>query len=108
MIGVEDQGTVCGIESDLKVLGGSKDKFEQLISSLVFEHLGAAVTPYLRLRLEDVDSRTVCVVDVERFAEPVFTKGEKGREFYVRVGNTTRAPDVEETLRYVETRGSGA
>jgi predicted HTH transcriptional regulator len=108
VIGVEDQGTVCGIEPDLNLLGGSKDKFEQLISSLVFEHIGAAVTPYLRLRLEDVEGHTVCVVDLERFAEPVFTKTEKGREFYVRVGNTTRALDTEETLRYIESRGSGA
>jgi hypothetical protein len=38
----------------------------------------------------------------------VFTKTEKGREFYVRVGNTTRALDTEETLRYIEARGSGA
>jgi Protein of unknown function DUF262 len=75
--------------------------------TLVFEHLGAAVTPYVHLRLEDVEGHQVCVVDVERFAEPVFTKDEKGREFHVRVGNTTRMLDAEETLRYIESRGSG-
>jgi hypothetical protein len=66
-------------------------------SSLVFEHLGAAVTPYIRLRLEDVATRTVCVVDVERFAEAVF-ENQESREFYVRVGTTTRALEAEETL----------
>ncbi len=98
---------MCGIEPDLKFVGGSKDKFEQLIASLVFEHIGAAVIPYLKIRFEDMANRTVCVVDIERFAEPVFTKGDKGRDFYVRVGNTTRSLDAEDALRYIESRGSG-
>lgn len=108
VIGVEDQGTVCGIQADLRLLGGSSDKFAQLVSSLIFEYLGAGVTPNVRLRFETVADRAVCVVDVERSAEPVFAKTEKGREFYVRVGNTTRALDAEETLRYIESRGFGA
>jgi predicted HTH transcriptional regulator len=108
VIGVEDQGTVCGIGPDLSLLAGSRDRFEQLLSSLTFEHLGAGATPYVKQRFEDVDGRTVCVVDVDRSNEPVFTKGEKGREFFVRVGNTTRALDAEETLKYLESRGSGA
>ncbi|HXH24978.1 MAG TPA: DUF262 domain-containing protein [Vicinamibacterales bacterium] len=108
VIGVEDRGSICGIEPDLRLLGGSRDKFGQLVSSLVFEHLGAGVTPCVRQRFEEVDGRTVCVVDVDRSSEPVFVKGERGREFYVRVGNTTRALDTEETLRYLESRGSGA
>ena len=108
VVGVEDQGTVCGIAPDLGLLAGSKDRFAQLLSSLVFEHLGAGATPYMKQRFEDVDGRTVCVVDVDRSNEPVFTKGDKGREFFVRVGNTTRALDAEETLKYLESRGSGA
>jgi len=108
VVGVEDQGSVCGIAPDLSLLGDSRDRFAQLLSSLVFEHLGAGVTPCVRQRFEEADGRTVCVVDVDRCSEPVFTKGEKGREFHVRVGNTTRALDTEETLRYLESRGSGA
>jgi hypothetical protein len=34
---------------------------------------------------------------------PVFLKTEKGKQFFIRVGNTTRALDHEETLRYTET-----
>src|SRR5690606_15097463 len=78
VIGVEDQGSVCGIGPDLNLVGGSKDRFAQLVSSLVFEHLGAGVAPCVRQRFEDVDGQVVCVVDVDRCNEPVFTKGEKG------------------------------
>lgn len=108
VIGVEDRGAVCGIDADLRLVGDSEDRFGQLVSSLFFDHLGAGATPYIRQRFENVDGRTVCVIDVGRSTEPVFAKTEKGREFYVRVGNTTRALDPEETLRYMESRGSGA
>ncbi len=107
VIGVEDQGAVCGIEADLHVVGDSSDRFAQLLNSLFFEYLGAAATPYIRQRFESVDGRVVCVIDVGRSTEPVFAKTDKGREFYVRVGNTTRGLDAEETLRYTESRGSG-
>ena len=92
VIGVEDQGAVCGIEADLHIVGDSSDRFAQLLNSLFFEYLGAAATPYIRQRFENVDGRVVCVIDVGRSTEPVFAKTEKGREFYVRVGNTNTWP----------------
>lgn len=81
VIGVEDQGAVCGIEADLHIVGDSSDRLAQLLNSLFFEYLGAAATPYIRLRFESVDGRVVCVIDVGRSTEPVFAKTEKGREF---------------------------
>ena len=35
LIGVEDSGAIFGLERDLSLLGGSEDKFLQLIGSLV-------------------------------------------------------------------------
>ena len=46
--------------------------------------------------------KTACVVDVEQSPEPVFIKSDKGKAFYIRVGNTSRALDHEEMLKYVE------
>ena len=108
VIGVEDPGTVCGIEADLHLLGNSRDKFEQLVSSLVVEHLGGGILPYCRFRFEEVEGKTVYVVDVDPSAEPVFTKTGKGRVFHVRVSNTTRLLVIAEALRYIESRGTGA
>jgi hypothetical protein len=108
LIGVEDQGDVCGVNLDLQLVGNSEDGFAQLVNTLMFQQLGAGAVPYIRQRIEAVDGHKVCVPDVDRSAEPVFTKSDKGREFFVRVGNTTRALDPEETLRYIESRGAGA
>ncbi len=108
VIGVEDLGTVCGIDADLHLVGNSRDKFEQLVSSLVVQYLGVGIVPYCRFRFEEVEGRTVYVVDVEPSAEPVFAKSEKGSVFHVRISNTTRALDTAEALRYIESRGMGA
>jgi predicted HTH transcriptional regulator len=94
---------MMGLEHDLKLLNGSRDKFEQLLTHLVTDAIGAAIAPLYRLRFEAVDGQEVCIVDVERASEPVFLKTDKGKQFFVRVGNTSRALDHEEMLRYIET-----
>ena len=42
------------------------------------------------------------MVDVDKSSEPAFMSSPKGREFYVRIENTTRSLDPEETLGYIE------
>lgn len=102
VIGVEDDGSIFGLDKDLKFLDNSLDRFGQLIASLITDYLGASVAPYYKIRFQEIQSNQVCILDVERTPEPIFAKTEKGREFFVRVGNTTRALDAEETHRYVE------
>lgn len=101
IIGVEDNGDLYGLERDLSLLGGSRDKFLQLLSSLIMDHIGAGVIPLCHIRLEEVDGKLICVVEVDRADEPVYVKGEKGSEFYVRSGSTTRALDPAQTMAYI-------
>ena len=103
LIGVEDDGSIFGMDRDLALAKNSRDSFEQLLVSLVTDTMGTSTAPYYRTRYEDIEEKSVCVVDVERSPEPVFTKSDKGKVFYIRVGNTSRALDHEETLKYVET-----
>jgi len=103
ILGVEDSGAIYGLERDLSLVGGTRDKFQQLLSSLIADYLGAAVSPLIRVRFEVVEGKTICVIDVDKAAEPVFLKGERGKEFYVRMGSTTRALDPEQTVAYIST-----
>jgi predicted HTH transcriptional regulator len=106
VIGVEDDGNIYGLEQDLRLLGDSRDRLEQTLVSLISDQLGAALAHYYRIRFEPVAGRLVCVIDVDPVRDRVFVPGERGQEFYVRVGNTTRALDPEETLRYHEARAA--
>ena len=103
VIGVDDNGNIYGLDRDISLTRNSKDWFEQLLVTLIAETMGTATAPYFRVRIEDVEDRSVCVVDVEQSPEPVFMRSDKGKAFYVRVGNTSRALDHEEMLKYVET-----
>jgi hypothetical protein len=48
-----------------------------------------------------VDGKLVCIVDVDAVNDDVFMKGDKGKEYYVRVGNTTKSLDPAETHTYL-------
>jgi hypothetical protein len=102
LIGVDDDKVVIGLDQDLKLLGGSLDRFGQLLNSLVADNIGSRYARLIRLRAEGVNGKQVCVVDVNKAPEPAFVDGSRGKEFYVRFGNTTRALDPEETVRYTE------
>lgn len=102
LIGVEDRGEICGLGNDLKLLEGSTDKFGQLLTALISEYIGPEYAHLIKWRMEVVQGEQVCIVDIESSSEPAYVKGDKGKEFYVRVGNTTRLLDTAETVRYIE------
>ena len=101
IIGVEDKGSIYGLKNDLQLMGGSLDKFEQTLANLVVDRIGPASVPYLRMRCEDIGNKTVCVVTVEPVRDGVFLSTTKGKEFFIRVGNTTRSLDPEQTHEYL-------
>jgi hypothetical protein len=45
-----------------------------------------------------------CVVEIDAVSEGVFVKGEKGKEYYVRVGNTTKSLEPADTHAYLAAR----
>jgi predicted HTH transcriptional regulator len=102
IIGVDDTGTPLGLDNDLKLLGGSTDRFLQLLSSLITDYVGLQYEQFVKFRLAEVEGKMVCVIDVINAPEPVFAKGPRGKEFFVRVGNTTRPLDPQETMNYAE------
>lgn len=109
VIGVEDDGRVYGLEADLSLAGNSRDRFAQTVANLLVENLGAAYTapPLVTARFEKIEGKTVYVMDIQPAPEPVFLKGEKGREFYIRVQTTTRELDAQETVKYAQSHWAG-
>jgi len=102
LIGVEDDGNVIGLDNDLKVFGGSTDKFEQLLNTLISENIGSVYAGFIKTLFEDINGKRICVIETDKSQEPAFLKGSRGKEFHIRVGNTTRMLDAEETMRYIQ------
>lgn len=93
IIGVTDDGEILGIENDVRTIPRRQDLdgYENHLTTLLENGLGAAVTAHIRARFEQVDGRPVCRITVAPSLSPVWTN-LKGQEeaFHVRLGNSTR------------------
>ncbi len=101
VVGVEDNGNILGLANDLATAQNSFDKYMNLLSTLVTEEIGAEFAPFIKMRLEPIDGKHVCVVDVYQAPQPAFLKSEKGAELYIRFGPTSRLLDTEEAVKYI-------
>ena len=103
VIGVEDDGTVFGLQRDLSLLGKRQDLdgFEQTLMNLIREYIGAEVARFLHVRFEQIDGKDVCIVEVEKAAKEVYMKAKPQKIFYIRHGNTTVVLEVEKIHGYI-------
>ncbi len=104
VIGVADDGSVYGIDKDLKTLGSKQtwDGFELWLTGLLDNALGPTATSRVSVSHEAFDNRTVCRVDVVPGKSPTFVRGGKGdADLYVRLNNSTRLLNTADALEYV-------
>ena len=101
LVGVENSGGIYGLEKDLSLVN-SLDEFQQKLSNIILNHLGAAVTPFYKVSFEKVEEKMICVIKVEKAPDPVYLKDERNKMFYVRVGSTTRSLDTEDAVNYIQ------
>lgn len=103
LIGVADDGTVPGIDVDLRTLGRKQDPdgFQLWLMNLVVSGIGTVAAAKTAVDFGTVDGKTICAVEVSRGDAPSFVK-TKSKEFYARVGNSTRLLDAEETWSYTK------
>ena len=97
LIGVEDDGTIVGVE---------RDDLERWVMDAVF---GQAVHPLILPFYEEVavdDARRVAVVTVTQGVSKPYVVRHRGREdIYVRVGSTTRLASREQQARLFDAGG---
>jgi hypothetical protein len=115
LIGVADDKRVVGLERDYESLvkqgeGGrsrdkDRDRFQLHLKDLLTARLGRDITKlYVDIAILPVDNADVAVVHARPAPSPVYAAEGKAKAFYVRVGASTLALDVEETVAYVENR----
>jgi hypothetical protein len=102
LIGVADDCTVLGIGNDLKTIGRKdRDGYEQKLRQVLTNALGAEFSQYQNVSFEESEGKTVCIVRVEPSPKPVYLTDRGAKEFYVRVGNTTRPLDMQAAHDYI-------
>lgn len=107
LIGVDDSGSVLGLERDYASLRRKdRDGWEQYLMTCVQRRLGAASCLLMHVMFHEMDGRDVCRVLVEPSTQPVFHATDRGVEYLIRSGNGTRALDVREALDYMRERSA--
>jgi ATP-dependent DNA helicase RecG len=96
LLGVEDDGTISGIQ---------RDDLETWVMNGVFGHVHPMLLPYYEVVTMDDGSR-VGVVSVTMGASKPYVLRHNGREdIYIRVGSTSRLADRETQARLFATGG---
>lgn len=100
MIGVRDDGTIEGIETDQF---GNNDRFLLHLWTLIRTCLGEEAVEWIRTTLQPVGSATVCRVNCRKAGTPVFLR-QKGFDeaFYIRVGPSSNSLEISSALKYID------
>ena len=102
MIGVKDDGTLLGLANDYATLKAkSFDGFFQLLSLLIADYLGPEVIMNIEINKVKHGQSEFCVLRVQRSGKPVFVKTGANKIFFVRVGNTTKELDSQDTYNFI-------
>ena len=105
LLGVGDDGTVCGLAADYATLKRpDRDGFQQLIVGLVESRLGGDLCPLVHVLFHEVDGREICRLVIEPSPRPVYVDEQGSPRYVLRAGNTSRELDVREAAAHIAAR----
>jgi hypothetical protein len=109
LLGVNDDGELLGLDGDLGVMKKpDTDRYQLWLTDLMETTMGKPAVTGVRVTFPYVNGSRVCKVAVRAAGSPVFvrTPGAQNHEFWVRVGNSTRALTGADVLAYTKERWS--
>jgi CheY-like chemotaxis protein len=105
LIGVEDDGSLYGMENDFKVANTksqNKDGFLLTLTNAINDNIGVIFTEKnIRVYFENLEEKEICVVKVTPSEKPAFLKKEGKGLFFIRTNNETRELDAQEILEHL-------
>lgn len=105
LIGVDDAGSVLGIEADCQALKHKNtDGFERALIDLARTALGAYACTLIHCQFPCIDNKTICWLVIDQASMPIFFQDGEIARYFVRIGNSTREMDVREAHAHVMQR----
>ena len=104
VIGVSDTGEPLGIEVDFELLAESqrsRDGWELRLKDLLANTLGPDAMKGVAIRYQDLDAKTIAIVDVERRPRETWLRDGNNEEFYVRVANASQQLTGSSLIAYI-------
>jgi hypothetical protein len=110
LVGVADDGTVVGLDDDLKLMKQPDlDRYELWLTDHLERCLGKPAVASVSVVFELIDNNQVCRVEAGPAPAPVFLDepgGDRRADMYVRMGNSIRKLLTDEAFDYAKHRWS--
>jgi len=108
-LGVDDDGTILGLEKDMEVYNfKNTDVFALSISESLENYLKnkAFISSKVKMSFQEKNNKTICVIKVLPAASPVFVHVGNSQENYVRSGTAakTQKMETEDFIKYCISR----
>lgn len=101
LIGVDDKGNPTGIENDFASLTRSDaDGFENHFNNIFSSMIGPEFRRLVKLNFNNIENKTICLINVEPGHKPAYLKIGTGEDFYIRTGNVTTPLKMSEVATY--------
>ncbi len=105
LIGIDDDGNVVGLGSDLQTLRKKDhDGYELFLRQMLDDSISVPTAGIVRISFESVAGESICVVSASSSGKPVFARSHEGdrghSEFWVRIGNATRQLHGDDMVGY--------
>jgi len=102
-IGVDDDGTVLGLDNDYRTLSKkNRDGFLLTLTNHINKNLGANIHSFVKIDIVDIHGKDVCVIRIRKSDKPVFIAQGGAEEFYVRASASSQPLSISEALRYIQ------
>ena len=101
LIGVSDNGSVLGLDSDQFE---NQDKILLFLTNIIKSQLGALHMEKLHFHIEQINERNILRVDVQAGNEPCYLTAEKTDHFYIRTGPATTDLRLSKVHEYIKNR----
>lgn len=100
LIGVSDSGEIIGTEKDKFE---SKDNYLLHLTNTIKTRIGKRFTHLVNFRFNEIDNKTVLMVDCMKSKVPVFIKSQDNEEeFYIRAGPSSVQIKGSELIEYID------
>ena len=109
LIGVHDNGSITGLEFDYENISKQdRDGFELMLRNSISNAFGTTfASRFISLKFYVLDDKDICKVNIKKSNELIFIEskdknGQKKKEAFIRVGNSSKALEPDEIVSYAE------
>jgi predicted HTH transcriptional regulator len=102
IIGVEDNRNVLGLDLDYGTLSKqNRDGFLLCLNGVVIKYFSKDNFSFILPRIELLDEKEICVIDVRKSTKPNFLSREGKDLFFIRSTNSYQLLGIQEGVSYI-------